>query len=511
MTDTYSTRSLRELARILCTRFVGILVILVLVVAGVVAFSLMSSWQYRSSSLLMARPAAPLTDIEGRASMRDRISLFVVTQRELITSDYVITTALMRLDGIKPDAASETGEATGYYKDDTVRDFAAANVKRVSRARSAITVETPGGPDVTFTQTFNVLVTWPEERDLADERDCDARELATQRAQTFLGHLLDAYLARREGIETRYARQSSEFLVNKATAAARKNLDAAGEAMETFIREELKGDLVLVQNMLGGVSEMGPQSLRTSFESQIRTRRARLAQIAAIEETVKTAPVAPSGMVAVPPAVANANPAIARLQDAVVKLQLKINQLTPRYDPSYRQLKELQRERDADLATLKQELSRQLMILTQEKAILQGELASMEAFVEADKKQIEALSLMATRYKGLRDGLDNAQEIYNKRMAEAIASQSAEALASSPMEVAVMDAPSLPDPSRPHRPILWLNVLVGILTAVILALIYAFVADHLDHTVKGNEDIERYVGTTVLASVPKYWRKIIRA
>jgi capsular polysaccharide biosynthesis protein len=511
MTDTYPTRSLRELARIIFTRLVGIVLILVVVLAGVIAVSILTEWKYRSSSLLLARPAAPLTDLEGRASMRDRVSLFVVTQRELIKSDYVVTSALMKLDGWDPDGPLSP-EGQQWYEDETVEKFAADNAGRVARGRGAVRVETPGGPDVTFTQTYNVTVTWSEEREVAAQRKRDARKLAAERCQLFAKHLVSAYLARRAAVEAKYAKQSAEFLVNKAAAAAEQKLKAAASDLEQFAAE-IQGDLILIQNMLGGIGEMGPQSLRTKFEAEIRTIEARLGEIDALVAAINKELVRPAGQqVAVPLSMVKANPGLARIQVEIVKLQLKINELSPRYTDGFKELKQTRAELAANLDYQRRELSRQKAVLEQEKAVLSGRRQRLDQIVKASRDEIARLAKNAARYQTLRDNLENAQGIYNKRLEEAAAAQNAQTLATVPMmEVLLVDPPSRPDPARPHRPILWLNVLVGALAALILALIYAFLADHLDHTVKGGEDVERHIGVSVLASIPKYRRRIVRA
>ena len=89
MASPYPTRTLREITRVIFSRLIGIAVILAAVVVCVIAATYLSPWQYRSKALLMARPAKA-TRLESTASMRERLSLFIVTQRELIGSDHVI-------------------------------------------------------------------------------------------------------------------------------------------------------------------------------------------------------------------------------------------------------------------------------------------------------------------------------------------------------------------------------------------------------------------------------------
>jgi len=53
-------------------------------------------------------------------------------------------------------------------------------------------------------------------------------------------------------------------------------------------------------------------------------------------------------------------------------------------------------------------------------------------------------------------------------------------------------------------------MLVAVVAAVVMALVYAFLADHFDHSLKSIDNAERYLGVPVLASVPKIGGPVIR-
>ena len=55
-------------------------------------------------------------------------------------------------------------------------------------------------------------------------------------------------------------------------------------------------------------------------------------------------------------------------------------------------------------------------------------------------------------------------------------------------------------PDKPIRPIVWLNITIGVVVGLLLSLAYVFLADFYDHTVKSIDDVERYLGVPVLAS-----------
>jgi capsular polysaccharide biosynthesis protein len=90
-----------------------------------------------------------------------------------------------------------------------------------------------------------------------------------------------------------------------------------------------------------------------------------------------------------------------------------------------------------------------------------------------------------------------------------VSAVTAEKLAQNPVLVSTLDDATWPDPRLPRRPIVWLNLLVAALAGLVLALAYAFLADHFDHSIKSVDEAERYLGVPVLVSVPKISGRII--
>lgn len=512
MASTETTRSLRELARILFSRWLGIVLILVVVIGGVWGATMLSNWRYRSRAMLMARPLAPMASLEGGANIKDRLSLFIVNQREMIEGDYVIAAALEKLDGAAPDGyegLEKDNKKDKWYKDETLQEFIERNATRVNEVRKRVSVETPGGPDVTSNQTFYIVVDWPEERDRAAGQAGSSRAVAAERAQTFAKYIVGAYLARRGELERRHAQSSLDFL--EKTDSAKKNLQDASDTLEKFIRDDLGGDMLLVENMLGGIGEVGVLSIRTRLEGEMREARARQAEIAALVAEIDKQIKGPPDKMAVPEVVLRVNPGLMRVVDAIVGLKIKINALVPQYTEDYKGLKEARQELASNQAFLGDELSKQQEMLRMEAAVLDRRMAEVDVIVKAETARVNELASKASTYQKLKDSFAKAQSMYNQSREEILSAQRTIALADTSVEVNVREPPSRPSPDSPHRPLVWVNLLIGVLAALLLALIYAFMADHLDHAVKSIDDVETYVQTEVLASIPKYRRRVIRA
>ncbi len=508
----YPTRTLRELSRVIFSRLIGIILILVVVVAGVLAATFMGPWQYRSKAMLdVTISPVESSPLESPISIRDRLSLFILRQRELIATEYVQASALMRLDNIASTSSDDKlKDLKGFqwYDDEQVAEFAAKNFDRLADVQKRVKVTTPGGVDVT--QTFTVTVDWPEEKGVPLNGEPSRRMLATKRAQEFTMRLLAAYQFRRTFLEVKQAKESSIVLMAKATAAARANMEAAQQRLEKYIADEIKGDILLVQSMLEGIGETGLYRLRTRFQGEINTINARLAELAALNEQIdKELGKGPDEQVVIPQALLADNLALAKIIGAIADLRIRLNNLTPRFEDSYKEIKEVRAELVANLQDLKDELAREKTKLDQESAALHGRLAALVKIVEKDKTEIAALAGKAAKYNSLNKDADYAQKMLSKRREGSLNAESAEAAAKLPIRVLVADGPSLPNVSRPHRPILWVNVFISIFAGIVLALVYAFLADHFDHTVKGIDDVERHIETDVLASVPKFGRRII--
>lgn len=515
MTDTTATRTLREMVRVLASRFVGMVLILAIIVGATILATWYAPRVYRSTATLLGQPGEQFNPLADRTStMRDRLSLFVTTQRQLVASDYVIASALMLLDGGEmpeaPAATRPTDAMTAW--DAKVASYTAENVARIRQVRGRIDVVTPGGPDATFSQTFTIRVDWPENRERAADAGVAPARFAARRAHEFTARLIDAYLYRYTRLETRRLRDTSKFLTERSLAEAREKLDAASKELQEF-QEQLGGDLLIVRNMIGTAAgaETGAAQLSTTFRAEINRIDERLAEVEALRgEIEKQLDKSDAADLVVPTAVINAVPSINDLQRRIVALKLRINELVPRYTEEYQELRSARQELAEAREDVRDQLARHHTRLEQEQATLEARRDTLARLVQRERSEVEQLAGKVARYERLISARDAALEAYNAEQRRVIEAATAEQLAARPILVTVVEGPSHPDPDLPRRPIAWLNILIGVIAGVVLALVYAFLADHFDHSIRGMGDAERYLDAPVLASVPKLGRRIIR-
>jgi uncharacterized protein involved in exopolysaccharide biosynthesis len=516
MAETYTSRTLRELARIVASRFLGILLIVVFVVGAVAAATYVAPRWYRSEVQIMASPTRmkdPLEEVSP--SLREQVSLFVTTQREIIRSDYVLAAALMMLDdpGKRPGGTTREGNGIGVelaFSDAEINDFIRKNTKRLRKFKEHVEVVTPGGPDASFTQTFRIIVDWPEDPESGTPRG-KTQEQAAEHCFAVTDSLVRAYKARYQQIEEQRTKKASEFLQNKAVAAARQNLDAAVDALAAEA-EKLGPDLMTASAIVGlqGI-DSGKASQITQLEGQISTALARLAELQALEAALAKELAKPAAKLAVPDEVARNNNAIMLLQERVAMLKLDLNRLAPKFTDEYEEVRTMKDQLAEAQADLREEMSKQLERTRTSVAIQTAQRDELANRLAHFNKDMTGLGAQVIRYERLLNQAQSAERIYNQEEEKYLESLRAEKLAKETILLTVLDDPTRPDPADPRRPVAWLNYLIAAVGGVVLALVYAFLADHFDHTIKSVDDAERYLGAPVLSSVPKLGRRIVRA
>ena len=522
MPERYSSKTLREIVRIVASRFGGMIVIFAVAVAATALATYLVPRTYRSEVQLIARPARRTNSLETPAPLRE-LPLFIITQRQIIMSDYVIATAMMRLEGKKPPqikggisgsaASAELASALKQWQE-KVGEYVSTHVEKMRKVRKRIDVVTPGGPEATYSQTFAIRVNWVEESDEKLPRGVSSREFAARRAYEFANYLLDAYKMRYVQLESERTAQAARFLVTQALSVAKTDLDIANKDYHSFIKNSVKADLVLIKSMVGQRDiaglETGEVYLSRDIQGNINTIEARIAELKALKSSVDAELVKKDlSDLVVPDAVTTINPTITTLESKIVDLKLALNALEPRYKEEYKDLRNARKELQAAREDLRKEMSKQSRRLQQELASLEARRKEYTSQVAISRGKLEELAPKVVEYERLINMVQTAQRSYDEQRHRAMEASTAEKLALNPVLVSELDRPYIPDPDKPHRPIVWLNMLIGVLGGLVLALIYAFLADHLDHAIKSVEEAERYLGAPVLASVPRLGRNII--
>ncbi len=298
-----SERTLREIIRVIAGRFLGMLVVFLLVVAAAIFVTLRAPKWYESETQLLAKPKIS-GPVEMKGALKDEVVLYISTLRSLISSDHVLASTLLRLEKDRPaDAAtppglpaSDTDEAVAAWQSSfaawnkDVKGYIAENTEEISKLRDRLSVVTPGGPDATFTQTLRVQVRWPEEREKAARLGKNSQEMAANTAKALAENIVDAYEERAAELEWNRSTAAAKFLTDKSLASAQKARMAADTAYEKFITEQTQEDLVDMQHMAGrgGGFGTGKASLATTYAGEMTRLDESIAGLQSMKSALQT-------------------------------------------------------------------------------------------------------------------------------------------------------------------------------------------------------------------------------
>ena len=530
MAESYTSRTLREIVRIIASRFWGMAILFVMVVGAVVLASWFSPRWYRSEVQLKAQPTRMTHPVEEEAtSMREQVSLFISTHRRIIRSDYVLASALMKLEK-QPFKNGKPWDEAGqpWYTLLEIKDYIQKNSKKLRQLKDRVAVKTPGGADATFTQTFTVSVDWPEQTDETGKLNKDQkRDLAVKQCHELAQNIVGAYLRRYKEMRTEETKKVQEFIKNNPLAAAEADYEKAVVELKFFVEngylkdgkkveENLVGSnlTVLTSLIAGPGNDAGISEEITRLEHKIFQDDALMAEYDALTTAIQVEldkyQSDPEKM-SVPDEVLKTNPAMNLLQQKMTNLKLQLNALVPKYTEEHHPIIHLRQEIQAGYRDLYDELGRQKIRATQKYDQLQAGRKSSYGQSVILKKKMEKLSALAVDYNRLMNRVASAKDYFEIQKKAGLKAQQAQALAENPILVSILDDPTRPNKDDPRRPILWLNILIACVSGLVLALVYAFLSDHFDHTLKSVDDTERYLGVPVLASVSKLGRGIIRS
>ncbi len=493
------------------------LVVFMLVVAAAVAVTWRAPKWYQSEVQLLAKPSGQIASpLETPGAMKDEVVLYISTLRSLISSDQVLASALLRLekDANPPKLPQDSADAAVAAWNVKIKEYVSGHTDEIAKLRDRLSVVTPGGPDATFTQTLRVQVTWPEERKKAAGLGKDSRQFAVEQAQNLARNVVAAYEQRYAELELKRSTAATQFLSTKSLAAAKLDLDTAVTAYANFIDVQAKADILDMEHMSGrgGGFGTGKASLATSYAGEMTRIEESIAGLESMKNALSTQlEKADDDAIAVPDSIMSANQSVLALEKKILSLKLHINSLTPRYTADYKELATARLELASTRKEFRNELKKQLTRTQQDLDSLIAKRDKINSSIKSERDRLEQLAVLIPSWQRLQADKEAAQLRYDNEMERVVNATTARELSNAAILLTILGEPSMPDPEKPVKPIMLVNVVLAVAGGFILALIYAFSADHFDHTFKGVDDAERYLGVPVLASIPKLGRRMIRA
>lgn len=541
MNDSYGTRSLREIARILFRHWFLLVLIVAIGGAGTwVVCEYFAPRHYRSSiDIIFKRPQNknPLATDSGERMLE----VFVKAQQQIVLSDVVVARAkvlsedpALRRQWLalqkewdltaragQPGGAAPQQKIVEFLTDrrkspvpEKVDDLLNNHQSEFNKFRNSIKLETPGGEQVAMTETFTISVDRPGPRNVAD---------SYLNAQYAAEILADMYIFRYQQIQQQL-NSPAATVMSDVVNEFRSDLDRRMQAYQDFIQKN-PADIGVLEQLLKSGTEHGVQVVLSKIREGDAALFLQLARDKAmynvLQKSLPAIALQPGGLeqmsnAQVAEAVAGAPTDFFKDDVAYVEQIKNIATLHTRAARIETQFMEESRDMKyihAQLARANRQLLGAIVAFTKG---LAASVAAREeqktmnaALIQKTADEQKAIHAKLAQYARLKNDFEVAQKQLERLEQDQIDANAAKLIAHEAITIGKLNAASTPDPRKPVVPLTGIYTAVAVAVSLLLALALVFLADHYDHTLRSTLEAERYLGLPVLASVKKRGRGLI--
>jgi capsular exopolysaccharide synthesis family protein len=193
-------------------------------------------------------------------------------------------------------------------------------------------------------------------------------------------------------------------------------------------------------------------------------------------------------------------PGVQKLRLALLDVQAQRAGLDSRLGENHPRMQELKRLEDEISMQLRTEVSR--------------DVASVRAHYDASREREERLhrkldqqqeagteiNRLGARYELLKNDVQTARALHSSLLEQQMATAANSDLGAS--NIGVVERPEVP--RRPSRPVLPLNLALGVMGGMLFGVGAAFARDYFDRSVRSGEDAEALVNAPMLATIPRF-------
>ena len=455
----------REFVFILFDRMRLIIVVFlaVFILSTAVAVTLPSI--YRSSakfSLVIPQGFDPLQQ-ESSYDYRNRMRRYLQDQKELILSNRVLEKVFQTLN---PGTKKQPVPA-----------------KLIDEIRTNLDVTPPSGETFEGSNVFIVEYINPD--------PARAMKVASAVTQGYL----DTYLE----ISQSKSDYSHSFFVEQTQ---KLNKDMADK--ESKLRDfETKQALALLEilNLEPGKanSEVGPNMLLSQFLRSYHELQVELAGLNMSIESLDRE-VNKKGIPTVPLEMEVSGRSITVFKTKVAQLQLQLNEMRPQFKENYEPLKQVEKELNLSVDSLKKELERSVNAQKINAQNIEARIRQLEKIIHDLKERIQTTAREKAGYENMKQEYNLAKDAYSRAMAQLEQARMAQSLNQGKQFLTLIDKPVLP--TKPFKPNRILIIIGGLFSGIFLGIAVALTVDHFDHRIKTVYDIETHLNVPVLGSIP---------
>jgi capsular exopolysaccharide synthesis family protein len=182
----------------------------------------------------------------------------------------------------------------------------------------------------------------------------------------------------------------------------------------------------------------------------------------------------------------------------LAELKRQFSQLTSTFSANYPQVVQLERQIDEVERVLAEERKRGAQKITNDYLAAVRREEMLRAGFERQKREAEEIAEKSIQYNILKREVDTNKQLYEgllQRLKEAGVSAGLKA-----SNVRVVDPAEVPQ--KPVRPMILLNLALGVVFGLGLGASAAFLQEYLDNTLKSPDDVERYLRAAWLGLIP---------
>ena len=539
MNESYGTRSLREIVRILFQHWVLIFFFVLILTGGTWLYCrILAPTTYRSTISLIFKQPTNRSPISSDSHGDRKLEVFVKSQQQIVMSDLVMarTMVISKDDALRTrwfelrkkwEEARKEGdgriraalEEINAWLDTAispkVQTVFSGQQEDLKDFTDSIKLQTPGGEQVGMTETFTLRVDRKGDRNINDSH---------MWAHYAADVLADMYMIRYLQLQQELNAPAENVMEDVVTKFADGELKQATDAYTRFVTANSDKIGVLEQLLKSG-TEHGVQVVLTKMRENEASLQLELTRDRSVYEALSKALPAkalePGGIAEMSDAeVAEAisvvsmgffreNLLFLEMSKNLAGLEIKKSKIEAQYTEDSRDVQYIREE----VARNKRRLLEQLVCdATGLNARIDARSAQRAMYCELvrqtadEQKEIHA---KLADYARLKNDFEVAQKHLEKLQQDRIDAKSTKLITKEAVTISKLDEATKPDPERPIIPMTWIYTAVAFAVSLLLGIAFSFLADHFDHTLRSTGEAERYLGVPVLGSVKRRGRSLI--